>query len=143
MAKRAFRQWNFRQLYQSHIKRLYSKVSLLSSTCLPSDLNFIGRIKDVMDLFTHSPAELSKRCRISPSDLKIITNLYCKHLVVAPRTLGDVLEQQGGDQKFTTGDEGLDRVLGGGIRTGIVWEFVGQRLVRSVAHQLRLCLCRF
>jgi RecA/RadA recombinase len=30
---------------------------------------------------------------------------------------------------LTTGDTTLNRVLGGGIRTGMVWEFVGERCV--------------
>lgn len=31
------------------------------------------------------------------------------------------------DEKFTTGDVVLDKALGGGIRTGMVWEVVGER----------------
>jgi len=30
---------------------------------------------------------------------------------------------------LTTGDATLDRALGGGIRTGMVWEFVGEGYV--------------
>ena len=28
--------------------------------------------------------------------------------------------------KFTTGDKLLDQALGGGIRTGLLWEFCGE-----------------
>lgn len=31
------------------------------------------------------------------------------------------------DELFTTGDEILDASLGGGLRTGLVWEVVGER----------------
>ena len=30
---------------------------------------------------------------------------------------------------FTTGDEGLDKLIGDGIRTGIIWEIVGEGYV--------------
>jgi DNA repair protein RAD57 len=82
-----------------------------------------------MDLFTQSLSELSKRCRLSPSEIRTIIDLICTHLAPVPRTLEDVLDKGGGEQKFTAGDEILDRALGGGIRTGMVWEFVGERLV--------------
>lgn len=31
------------------------------------------------------------------------------------------------DDKFTTGDAIIDETLGGGIRTGMVWEIAGER----------------
>lgn len=34
---------------------------------------------------------------------------------------------------FTTGDAVLDSVLGGGIRTGMIWELVGERSVCSIS----------
>ena len=36
------------------------------------------------------------------------------------------------DDKFTTGDAVLDELLGGGIRTGMLWELVGERFVHKV-----------
>ena len=41
----------------------------------------------------------------------------------------DVLEDiaHHGDEKFSTGDAILDIALEGGIRTGMVWEIVGER----------------
>ena len=38
----------------------------------------------------------------------------------------DILDNEE-DEYFTTGDVVLDRALGGGIRTGMVWEVVGER----------------
>jgi hypothetical protein len=34
------------------------------------------------------------------------------------------------DELFTTGDTYLDQLLDGGIRTGMLWEIVGERSVR-------------
>lgn len=31
------------------------------------------------------------------------------------------------DELFSTGDTTLDQALGGGIRTGMLWEIVGER----------------
>lgn len=42
-----------------------------------------------------------------------------------PKCLADIEIQK--DEVFTTGDEEFDKALGGGIRTGSVWEIVGQR----------------
>jgi RecA/RadA recombinase len=37
-----------------------------------------------------------------------------------------------GSELITTGDTMLDEMLGGGIRVGMVWEFVGER--QAVTH---------
>jgi DNA repair protein RAD57 len=86
----------------------------------------IGQIRTLADLFANNPSEISKKCRLSPSDINTIIDLWCKQITIVPRTLEEVLKA-GADQGFTTGDEIIDRVLGGGIRTGSVWEFVGER----------------
>lgn len=43
------------------------------------------------------------------------------------RRLEDVKHE--GDEKCTTGDPHLDNALGGGIRTGMLWEVAGERCV--------------
>lgn len=44
-----------------------------------------------------------------------------------------------GNEAFTSGDEHLDKVLGGGIRTGMLWEIAGERFVfLSSAYILQL-----
>ena len=51
------------------------------------------------------------------------------------------MSYHGGAQGLlTTGDATLNRVLGGGIRAGIVWEFVGERYVLIVCLPLRMWL---
>lgn len=51
-------------------------------------------------------------------------------MVPETRTLEEWMSHHGNAQGWlTTGDAVLDRALGGGIRTGIVWELVGERYV--------------
>ena len=54
-----------------------------------------------------------------------ILDTVCRALAQQPRALKDV--QHEGDERFTTGDERLDEALGGGVRTGMIWEVVGER----------------
>jgi DNA repair protein RAD57 len=44
-----------------------------------------------------------------------------------PNPLRDVVRN--GSEVITTGDASLDEMLGGGIRVGMIWEFVGERQV--------------
>ena len=65
-----------------------------------------------------------------------ILDIVCGSLAQQPRALKDI--QHEGDERFTTGDERLDEALGGGIRTGMIWEVVGERcdfLVLDSTHQ--------
>jgi len=39
------------------------------------------------------------------------------------------LKDMQAEEEFTTGDSRLDKSLGGGIRTGMIWEVVGERSV--------------
>ena len=74
--------------------------------------------------------ELSKRCKLPPFEIKAITELVCQSFVPETRTLEEWVSYHGDAQGLlTTGDVTLNRALGGGIRTGMVWEFVGERYV--------------
>ena len=74
--------------------------------------------------------ELSKRCRLPPFEIKAITELVCQSLAPGTHTLEEWMSHHGDVQRLvTTGDATFDGVLGGGIRTGMVWEFVGERYV--------------
>ena len=57
--------------------------------------------------------------------MEAIYNLVCKELYQEPRPLREV--KGIGEESFTTGDEVVDNVLGGGIRTGMVWELCGEK----------------
>ncbi|OBZ75189.1 DNA repair protein XRCC3 [Grifola frondosa] len=83
-----------------------------------------GKIVTVEDLLLKAPANLAKSCRIHVKEVENITDLVCKELAQEPRLLADVSRE--GEEKFTTGDPALDEALGGGIRTGMVWEIAGE-----------------
>lgn len=55
----------------------------------------------------------------------------CRAIPAAPTsTLAALLDaDEVPDAVFTTGDETLDEALGGGFRTGMVWEVCGERCV--------------
>lgn len=87
-----------------------------------------------------SAPELSKRCRLPPFEIKAVTELVCQSLVPEARTLEEWISHHGDAQGWlTTGDAALDRVLGGGIRIGMVWEFVGERCVFTVRLPPMVC----
>jgi DNA repair protein RAD57 len=72
-----------------------------------------------------APTEIAKECKITLTEAQNIINLVCKPYVCQPRSLADIQHEH--DEVFTTGDTTLDAALGGGIRTGMLWEVVGQR----------------
>lgn len=56
-----------------------------------------------------------------------IIDVVCKEHAQQPCSLEDVDLGDDDDDMFTTGDADLDHALGGGIRTGMLWEVAGQR----------------
>ncbi|KAI0928315.1 hypothetical protein AcW1_005596 [Taiwanofungus camphoratus] len=97
-----------------------------------------GSILTVADLLLIAPEVLAKRCKIYLSDAQRIVEVVCNTLACQPRLLEDVLEE--GDEKFTTGDPKLDEALGGGIRTGMLWEIVGESAAGKTQLALQLSL---
>ena len=85
----------------------------------------IGNIRTVSELLLSPPNELSKRLKTNLSDAQSITDAVCKELY--PVTIQLDHPANFADHKFTTGDALLDEAIGGGIRTGMVWELVGER----------------
>jgi predicted ATP-dependent serine protease len=84
-----------------------------------------GGISSISDLLLTSPNAIAKQCHLSPLEIKGIIASVCKEQYRQVRQLDDVEHE--GDEVFTTGDSRLDDVLGGGIRTGMIWEIVGER----------------
>jgi DNA repair protein RAD57 len=60
----------------------------------------------------------------------------CKERCKPVRLLEHVVQE--GNEVFTTGDSQLDNALGGGIRTGMVWEIVGERYVQILSYDMIL-----
>lgn len=79
----------------------------------------------VEDLLLASPSDIARKSHVAAQVVERILDTVCRALAQQPRSLKDV--QHEGNEKFTTGDERLDNALGGGLRTGMVWEVVGER----------------
>ncbi|KAF8892641.1 P-loop containing nucleoside triphosphate hydrolase protein [Infundibulicybe gibba] len=74
-----------------------------------------GNFHTVTDiLLGGSPQDIARKCRISPIDAKKIV--------------------------FTTGDPHLDASIGGGIKTGMLWEIVGESAAGKTQFALQLSL---
>lgn len=84
-----------------------------------------GKIGDVSQLLLSSPEDLSRGCKLAPRDMETIIELVCKAHRHTLSTLQDL--PLGKCETFTTGDMELDKLLGGGVRTGMMWEIVGER----------------
>ena len=84
-----------------------------------------GQLFTVADVLLLSVTDLAKRCRVVASEAKDIVDTICSELRPELRSLEDSGLQR--DECFTTGFKVLDRALGGGLRTGKVWEIVGER----------------
>lgn len=67
-------------------------------------------------------------------EIQNIIDIVCKERIHDPQSLaGGGVPRDG--ESFTTGDIDLDSALGGGVRTGMVWEIVGQRYCRIAFHE--------
>ncbi|TCD66472.1 hypothetical protein EIP91_001352 [Steccherinum ochraceum] len=98
-----------------------------------------GGISSVSDLLLTPPPELAKKCRLAVHDIQSLVDAVCEVLASAPLRLDDEALQEA--EFFTTGDQALDEVLGGGIRTGMLWEIVGESAAGKTQLSLQLSLC--
>ena len=57
--------------------------------------------------------------------MDVIVGIVCKELYQPPSPLREVANL--GTEAFTTGDDFVDKVLGGGLRTGMLWEICGEK----------------
>ncbi|KAK0228305.1 P-loop containing nucleoside triphosphate hydrolase protein [Armillaria fumosa] len=90
------------------------------------------------DVLLAPPEELARRCRISPLEAKRIVEILFQDDLCGIQTLQELVHE--GNEKITTGDEHLDRALGGGIRTGMLWEVVGESAAGKTQLALQLSL---
>ena len=84
-----------------------------------------AKLKTVSDLLPRKPKEMATKCRMKLKELNELIDLVCKELYQPPKLLRDVAHA--GEERFTTGNPALDDALGGGIRTGMVWEISGEK----------------
>ncbi|KAK0483384.1 P-loop containing nucleoside triphosphate hydrolase protein [Armillaria novae-zelandiae] len=90
------------------------------------------------DVLLAPPEELARRCRISPSEVKRIVEILFQDDLCGIQTLQELVHER--NENITTGDEHLDRALGGGIRTGMLWEVVGESAAGKTQLALQLSL---
>ncbi|KAF8226173.1 hypothetical protein L208DRAFT_1144307, partial [Tricholoma matsutake] len=83
-----------------------------------------GRILNVEDLLLSSPHEVAQKCKVNPSAVERMMD--CMYNVGTPQNIRRLKDVQGEGEEFTTGDSRLDEALGGGIRTGMIWEVAGE-----------------
>ncbi len=93
-----------------------------------------AKLQTVSDLLLKKPVDLAKKCRIPAREMETIVNMVCKELYQPPTLLRDVANV--GEEKFTTGESHMDKALGGGVRTGFIWEISGEKCV--IEHVGRL-----
>ncbi|KAI0747904.1 P-loop containing nucleoside triphosphate hydrolase protein [Daedaleopsis nitida] len=97
-----------------------------------------GQFQKVSDLLLKKPCEAAKKCKLTLKEMDHIMSSICKELEKPPTLLRDVADV--GEEQFTTGDPAIDDVLGGGIRTGMIWEISGENNAGKTQLALQLSL---
>lgn len=97
-----------------------------------------GRILNVEDLLLSSPHEVAQKCKVNPSAVERMMD--CMYNVGTPQNIRRLKDVQGEGEEFTTGDSRLDEALGGGIRTGMIWEVAGESSAGKTQLALQLSL---
>ena len=82
-------------------------------------------MQTISDLLLVRPSEAAQRCRMTLKEVEGLLGLVCAELYQPPLPLAEVADA--GEEMFTTGDDCFDKVLGGGIRTGMLWEMCGEK----------------
>jgi len=90
----------------------------------------------VADILLIGPSDVAKKCRVPVKDAECILDVVCSALAKQPRTL----EYFDDEEMFTTGDSMLDEAFGGGIRTMMLWEIVGESAAGKTQFALQLSL---
>ncbi|PIL23794.1 hypothetical protein GSI_13545 [Ganoderma sinense ZZ0214-1] len=90
------------------------------------------------NLLVRRVPEVAKKCKIPVAEMEDLIDLVCQELYQSPRTIRTV--DRIGEEVFTTGERYLDETLGGGIRTGMVWEIAGEKNAGKTQLALQLSL---
>ncbi|EGN96037.1 hypothetical protein SERLA73DRAFT_185531, partial [Serpula lacrymans var. lacrymans S7.3] len=97
-----------------------------------------GGITDVTDFLLMTPHDISRKCRISLFEAQKAFSDVCDQLSRPLHYLGQFVP--GHESIITTGDSELDCAVGGGIRTGMIWEVVGESASGKSQLALQLSL---
>lgn len=85
--------------------------------------------KFVADVLLQATDEVARKLRLGKNEVERIFDSISAEILSPPETV--LTTQSLGSESFTTGDDGLDDLLGSGIKTGSVWEITGEGLVSS------------
>ena len=81
-----------------------------------------------VDLLTLDPFEIHRRTQISIIDVQLLVKDVIATLSQSvEKNVKNALEREGECGFLTTGDGRIDRLLGGGIPTGVLTEVTGER----------------
>ncbi|KAG2146951.1 P-loop containing nucleoside triphosphate hydrolase protein [Suillus bovinus] len=97
-----------------------------------------GGYKNLSDLLLSNPSDISRTTRIAPLEVTRILEVAYRERAAPINKIKDLPME--GEEKFTTGDAELDSMLGGGIRTGMLWEVVGESAAGKTQLALQLSL---
>lgn len=88
------------------------------------------------EVLLSSPSALTQRTKLPPAEvlhlLSSISHAVCSLPSTVDKSVAEIVEEEerkGLGAVFTTGDEGVDLLLGGGIRVGSLTELAGQSYV--------------
>ncbi|KAJ3997960.1 P-loop containing nucleoside triphosphate hydrolase protein [Lentinula boryana] len=117
--------------------------SLASHTALSASQKALlkrGQITTLSDLILTPAQDIARKCRVSPLEITAIVDIVCRaHFIHAP-TLEELLSSPNLFGICTSGDVRLDTALGGGFRTGMIWEVVGESAAGKTQLALRMSL---
>lgn len=93
---------------------------------------FIANFETVSDVIYHNETELSKILNLSSKDIKELVKCIAQEIIkpcplLYPLTNALKMLNSGEQCMLTTGDDILDKILGGGIMSRGITEIVGER----------------
>ncbi|KAG8928314.1 hypothetical protein FRC01_006129 [Tulasnella sp. 417] len=94
--------------------------------------------KSVTDVLLQAADEVARKLRLGKNDVEKIFDSISAEILSPPQTVLETCSL--GSESFTTGDKGLDDLLGSGIKTGAVWEISGEGASGKTQLALQLCL---
>ncbi|KAF8061470.1 P-loop containing nucleoside triphosphate hydrolase protein [Lyophyllum atratum] len=98
-----------------------------------------GNLSDATEVMLSSSQEIARRCRVSTREAQVIIDVLYSYITpLRLRRLEDVKRE--GNETCTTGENILDEALGGGIRSGMVWEVAGESSAGKTQFGLQLSL---
>jgi hypothetical protein len=111
-------------------KAALKKGELNAGVFMPFTSEITGGFTHVSDILLCAPERLGEKCKLSTLEAQRMLDEVMRECVLSINCLQDTAK---GDEKCTTGDADLDDALGGGIRTGMIWEVVGERFAICIA----------